>query len=57
MMEKKNGNYYNGLYMATILLWVIEGLGIRVYGMEKKMEPTILGYLGATLRIHSFIPS
>ena len=26
-------------------------------GMEKKMETTILGYIGTTLRMHSFIPS
>ena len=26
-------------------------------GMEKKMETTILGCIGTTRRIHSFIPS
>ena len=26
-------------------------------GMEKKMDTTIMGYVGTTLRIHSFIPS
>ena len=25
--------------------------------MEKDMETTIVGYIGATIRIHSFIPS
>ena len=25
--------------------------------MEKKMETTIMGYIGTTIRIHSFIPS
>ena len=25
--------------------------------MEKTMEATIMGYLGTTIRIHSFIPS
>ena len=24
--------------------------------MEKKMETTIMGYMGTTIRIHSFIP-
>ena len=26
-------------------------------GMEKKTETTILGYIGSSVRIHSFIPS
>ena len=26
-------------------------------GMEKKMETAIMGYIGTTVRIHSFIPS
>ena len=26
-------------------------------GMETKMEATIIGYIGTTVRIHSFIPS
>ena len=26
-------------------------------GMEKNMETTIMGYIGTTIRIHSFIPS
>ena len=26
-------------------------------GMEKNMETTIMGYIGSTKRIHSFIPS
>ena len=25
--------------------------------MEKNMEATIMGYIGTTIRIHSFIPS
>ena len=25
--------------------------------MEKKMETTTMGYIGTTIRIHSFIPS
>ena len=25
-------------------------------GMDKKMETTIVGYIGITVRIHSFIP-
>ena len=25
--------------------------------MEKKMEATVMGYVGTTIRIHSFIPS
>ena len=25
--------------------------------MEEKMETTIMGYIGTTMRIHSFIPS
>ena len=26
-------------------------------GMERKMQLTIMGYIGPTIRIHSFIPS
>ena len=26
-------------------------------GIEKQMETTIMGYIGTTIRIHSFIPS
>ena len=35
------------------------GLGFRVglEGMEKKMETTKQGYIGTTIRIHSFMPS
>ena len=33
--EKENGNYYNGLY-GVIVYW----------DMEKKMETTIMGYMG-----------
>ena len=25
-------------------------------GMEKKMETTIMGHIGTTIRVHSFIP-
>ena len=37
-------------------------IGFRVLlagneGMEKKIETTIMGYLGITTKIHSFIPS
>ena len=35
-------------------------LGSRVWGvegMEKTMETTMMGYIGTTVRIHSFIPS
>ena len=28
-----------------------------VEGIEKKMETTTMGYIGTTVRIHSFIPS
>ena len=40
----------------------LEGLGsdLRLAGnegMEKKMETTIMGYVGITMRVHSFIPS
>ena len=34
------------------------GLGFRVWGgnegMEKKMKTTMVGYIGTTIRIHSF---
>ena len=29
----------------------------RDEGMEKRMETIIMGYIGATIGIHSFIPS
>ena len=35
-------------------------IGFRVWGlegMEKKLETTRMGYMGTTVRIHSFIPS
>ena len=38
---KENGKYYSGF---------------RV-GMEKKMETTIMGYIGTSIRVRSFIPS
>ena len=38
---KENGNYYNGLYRGYIgLYWGYIGI------MEKKMETTIMGYIG-----------
>ena len=39
---KENGSFYR--------VWGLEGT-------EKKMETTVMGYIGATVRIHSFIPS
>ena len=38
----------------------VQGLGFRVSGLEgveKKMETTVMGYVGTTIRIHSFFPS
>ena len=32
-------------------------LGLGRNGKEKKMEASMLGCIGATIRIHSFIPS
>ena len=41
---KENGNYYNGLYRVYIgLYWGYIGI------MEKKMETTIMGYIGYIL--------
>ena len=49
-MEKK---------MESTLGFRVWGLGFRLgtKEMEKKMETTALGYIGTTIRIHSFIPS
>ena len=40
----------------------VSGLGCRLWlvgneGMEKKVETTIMCYIGIAIRIHSFIPS
>ena len=55
-----------GFRSQVVCLLVVEGLlGFRIHlssfsgngGMEETMETTIVGYIGTTMRIHSFIPS
>ena len=40
---------------------LLEGLGFRVQGgnegVEKNLQAIKMGYIGITMRIHSFIPS
>ena len=43
--------------MGRVLSSPVTGLWLSGdEGMEKKMETTIMGYIGTTIRIHSFIP-
>ena len=43
-------------YIYIYIYMYIGGLGFRV-GMEEKMETTMIGYFGTTVRNHSYIPS
>ena len=51
-MEKKTET--TGIIGA---IWGLEGIYCGyIEIMEKKIETTIMGYIGSTIRIHSFIP-
>ena len=41
-----------------LLYWDFIGFRVQgLEGMEKKMETTIMGYIGTTVMVDSFIPS
>ena len=42
---------FHFISLNTTDLWLAGNAGV-----EKKMETIIMGYIGATIRIHSFIP-
>ena len=52
IIDIMNGTHSSTLAEAPAGLWLPGN-----EGMEKKMEITIMGYMGTTIRIHYFIPS